>query len=500
MSELLKDRIQREAKKLVVRHQRYAWAISESTERRKRRGESGVIKTVKRPSYWDVDRGFDPYYVLRRSDSLAYAIDKALKTGRYRPHPAVSYSVPKNGGGVREVSVFQVADQAVANLLFFRLLQKNKGRFTSRSFAYRTDVGVHDAILHVASGINGRRRIYVAEYDFQKYFDSISHEHLNKILLDRRFYVTDHEKRIIDSFLRSSTYPVNAYSRNPGFPRTVGIPQGVSISLFLANLAAYPLDRRLQQLRVDFARYADDTLIWSDDYNELCRAVDALEQAGKEIGVEINPRKSPGVRLLVPKTNRSELPCTNYIDYLGHRISANSIGIHDNAVRRIKNHISYLVYSNLLKLPVNGVFNLSRMTSGWDMDYVVMIAQVRRYLYGDLSESRLARYASGDTPERRYQGLMSFFPLVDDSARLAELDGWLQHTIYTSIRLREKLFQQHTGVQLVAEPYSRLPSWLVAPQRGALRIPSFSRISSVLRKAATQFGATNIANPQSPSS
>jgi hypothetical protein len=59
--------------------------------------------------------------------------------------------------------------------------------------------------------------------------------------------------------LEQSKYTTSYKPLSQGF----GIPQGTSISLFLANVAAYALDRRLETLGVGFVRYADDTIIWS---------------------------------------------------------------------------------------------------------------------------------------------------------------------------------------------------------------------------------------------
>jgi len=52
------------------------------------------------------------------------------------------------------------------------------------------------------------------------------------------------------------------------------------------------LDRRLERLGVGFARYADDTLIWSESYDGIGRAANALEDAGVEMGVGLNFLKS----------------------------------------------------------------------------------------------------------------------------------------------------------------------------------------------------------------
>src|SRR5262249_30042519 len=159
----------------------------------------------------------------------------------------------------------------------------------------------------------------------------------------------------IDRFLEVPVLPVDLYQSSSTLTKQRGIHLGTSISLFLANVAAYPLDRRLEQMPVDFARYADDTLIWSPDYSELCRAVQVLQDAGADMGVEINLKKSPGISILDSRQGDSSAPTgafvpefksTASVDFLGFTVSAKTIGIRRSNVVRIKQHLGYLVYAN----------------------------------------------------------------------------------------------------------------------------------------------------------
>ena len=122
------------------------------------------------------------------------------------------------------------------------------------------------------------------------------------MLRDRRFFITDREERIIEGFLQSPSLKVSNYDILTLETREKGVPQGTSISLFLANVAAYPLDRRLERLGVGFARYADDTLIWSDSYAAICEAATSLEEVASDMGVDINFLKSDGISILSPST------------------------------------------------------------------------------------------------------------------------------------------------------------------------------------------------------
>ena len=155
-----------EALKLIRRHQKYLSDLAANIRRKERRSGLTIVKIMHMPGYWSASKGFNPYYVKSRALGIAYAINKALASGQYRPRPAAKYFVPKGDGGLREVSVFQVADNAVSNLTFSRLIEKNARHLSAHAYAYRRDLTVHDAVLHVYSDFQGKSRIFVAEFDF----------------------------------------------------------------------------------------------------------------------------------------------------------------------------------------------------------------------------------------------------------------------------------------------------------------------------------------------
>jgi RNA-directed DNA polymerase len=170
--------VREESEKLIRRHDKYLSNLALTLERKEKRSGVQVPKIIHRPAYWSADNGFNPYYVRPRAENIAYAIDKALSTGRYQPRPAAKYLLPKAGGGERELSVFQVADNAVSNLTFDRLIEKNARHFSAHAYAYRRDLTVHDAVLHVVSDFRSKSRIF------------------RRILKDQRFFLTERELRV----------------------------------------------------------------------------------------------------------------------------------------------------------------------------------------------------------------------------------------------------------------------------------------------------------------
>lgn len=496
------EAIRREARKLIVRYERYAKDLDDEFRRRNRRSGRNDRKQVLRPSYWSLADGFNPYLVRSRVQRIGFAVRSSLKRYTYVPRCAVSYSVPKSEGTLRKVSVFQIADAAISRLAFKSLLDKNRCRLSAYSFAYREDLTVHDAIQHIAGDIRDKKRVFVAEYDFSRYFDSIYHEHIWRILTDRQFLFTQVEKVIIDAFLSVPILDESQYVEIADVRRERGLPQGTSISLFLANVAAWPLDRTLERLGVGFARYADDTLIWSHDYSRICEAAEALNDAAKAIGADLNLKKSEGISLLVPGEAPAEFKRKECVEFVGYAFSPDGISIRRSSLKRIRQHIAYLIYKNLLEEPRRGNIVGSRFRQPVDRDYVVLIYQIRRYLYGDLSERKLRRYLSRVSPKMHYKGVMAFYPLVDAKGFLSSLDGWLLHTVYTTLRKRREILLA-AGHRELPPPLTLkkadLPDFFGRSRDGTeldLRLPSFSRIGRLLGRASRAYGPNAIGHPR----
>jgi len=308
---------------------------------------------------------------------------------------------------------------------------------------------------------------------------------------------------VIDAFLTAPSVETNRYSLGPHPDRQKGIPQGTSISLFLANVAAYPLDRKLETLGVGFARYADDTLIWGDSYDAVCRAVNALEQAASEMGVEINFLKSDGISILCTEGAQAEFKSKSSVSFVGYDISPTVISIRARKIKEAKAWMSYLIFSNLLQEPKRGHLPIERLAYGIDRDYLVMLNQIRRYLYGGLGESQLRKYMARQTPLIRYQGLMSFYPIVNDAAMLKSLDGWLLNSVHRALRVRARLYR-NSGIRNLPPPHDLPKAGLLTlsyrPQPGQfvdMRFPSIGRISRLIMRASRTYGASAVANIQS---
>ncbi|MBE6484895.1 MAG: hypothetical protein E7Z96_09075 [Actinomycetaceae bacterium] len=497
----LDKRVWERATRLIVEHETYAKSVHDENSRRRRRStRTPETLPIRRPQTWDLDPGFNPYIVRSRHQRIAHAITERLRDRDYAPRPPAGFSVPKPSGDKRIVSTFQIADEVISNRLLRSLTRKNLPRMSARAYAYRPDLGPHDAISYISTEFAREHRLFVAEYDFSKFFDTVSHDYLLETLGKMRIAMIPLERYLVERFLESPEPYLSHEKQHINRPkRERGIPQGTSVSLFLANVAASELDRGMERLGVGFVRYADDTLIWSTDYSRIVEATSILHEASSHIGSPINSAKSPGIRLLTKnETVHVEMPSTKHIDYLGHRLGMREVRMKDTSVERIKRRIGELIFTNLLLEPLNKTQEPGRLGS-FDKDYATLIWQLRRYLYGPLTERDIRRFHNGAIPPMSFEGVMSFFPLISDEGSLRELDEWIATRIWLALRKRTNLLR---AAELTPPPPHMLQKAQLVnfTSRSArtgdlvdLRMPSVRRIARVIRLAVSTHGLDIVA-------
>lgn len=480
--EEIEQAIADEALKLSQRYHAYHNAMHLEHKRTAKLIRNPPAKTLHIPAHWTKDRKFNPFYVHKHRKAIARSISNAILSRSYVPHAPEKRTIPKSGGGTRDIYVYQIPDAAVSALFYKTLLRKNKHRFSGFSYAYRDDRNAHFAIQDISVDLADLSRVFVAEYDFSNFFDSISHTFLSAQFAKNGFSISVRDRHVIDSFLGSGG---------------VGVPQGTSISLFLANLACWHLDRSLEQRGLRFARYADDTVIWSGDYAKISGAVELIADFSRETGVQINAKKSKGIRLLCSATMPSEFAArTDSIEFLGYAISSDAIAIKANSVSKMKRQISFLLYHHLIR-PLRGKTLRAVEIPGGnkDKDLIAALASIRRYLYGNLSEDFISRYLAGHSSHLFYKGAMSFYPLLSDKRQMEELDGWITNQVWKAVRLRLRLLDKWGHHRAGRFPFNiaraSFPESLRSVKVGKRRlyaIPSFVLVYLALRKAVSEGG------------
>ena len=486
----LKDRIVAECAKLIERHHAYHNHLHQEWVRNQHRIAGAPPKEVKTPEYWALDPKFNPFYVRRNATAIAKSIARKINSHSFAPHAPHRKKIPKGGGGERELTVYQIPDAAVSTYFYSRLLAKNRHRFSSFSYAYRNDRNVHFAIQDIAVELAQNARTFIAEFDFSDFFGSIDHAFLFAQLHENGFLVSAEEEEVIKAFLKD---------------RERGIPQGTSLSLFLANLVCWQLDKSLEKAGLKFARYADDTVIWSPSYTAICESFNIVNAFSRDAKVPINLKKSDGISLLARDGLAAEIASKSSFNFLGYSIGVEKVSVRDNTVRRIKKQVSYLLYRNLVQ-PLKSTPLKGLIIPANDRDRALLTAmmQIRRYLYGGLLHRDIVDYIKGRRGSLHFKGVMSFYPLLNDVAQLRSLDGWLVSAVDRCVRARSKLLLTHGFDRTHSFPFNVKRRELLARYRRKriagkrlLELPSFQLIYQALQRGVLETGIERVMHPES---
>lgn len=513
MQELILEALVRKARSVLRRHQ--AGVATDRKYARKFSKRTGLVAgrpRVDSPSAWDLHPHFDPAYCIRHAEYLSRVIWRKIQDGTYEPVPAVQYEIEKPGGGTRVIMAFSIPDSAVANVVHRAATRRNINILSSNSYAYRPDKSVFDAVINLRRSVTGAK-VYVVQYDFSKYFDTIDQEYLKKIVGDRRnFVLSIAERNVVKTFLNHRYARVSDYPAGVFQTRDAGVPQGSSLSLFLSNAAGHALDLSLERMNGSFVRFADDVVAITQTYSDALRAAEEFRRHCLAAGLKINREKSPGIRLLggtseleqrvmaIDDDDIAELKTIEHIDYLGHRIKHDRIELPEKSVRRIKRRISSIIHKHLFLYSrgPNGAMADDRIGPGfYDWDFVTCLNELRKYIYGGLGETQIRRFLDHNQKPSGIRGLMGFMPLMTNRRQLADLDGWLLNIL---VRAQRERCRVAASRGYVLAPLTReqilTGAWYIFPTVAQdTQAPSFVRAWRAARKFYLRYGLVGIEPP-----
>jgi RNA-directed DNA polymerase len=182
-------------------------------------------------------------------------IKQRLLDGSYKPGPAKRRDIPKAGGGTRPLSIPNVQDRFVQQLLLLVLQPVFEPRFSEHSYGFRPGRSAHDAV-RTAQSYAREGYTHVVDTDITKFFDRVNHD-----LLMHKIGLVVRDKavlRLIGKFLRAGVVMPGGVTVSS----TEGTPQGGPLSPLLANIYLDALDKELEKRGLRFARYADDCNIY----------------------------------------------------------------------------------------------------------------------------------------------------------------------------------------------------------------------------------------------
>jgi RNA-directed DNA polymerase len=467
--------------------------IKRSRQYEKRTGQQA--KSVEHKALvWSLDPQFNPFKVRKRITAYARALSKAVESQTYKPRPALNLAIPKPDGKKRIISQYTITDAAVARWLYRSLIEKNLAKLSPYAYAFRLDRNAVMAAEHLIKATKDRKRFFIVEYDFKNFFDEVNHKYLLNLLANK-FDVSSREMFLIKSFLTGSyALGEDAYQKKRFKPRLTGIPQGCTLSLFLANAVFHELDSEIQALGLTFARYADDIAIVCDTYSEACKAALAIFNFSKKSGIPINLKKSEGIHLVAESCG--EMRHKSHFEFLGYRISCKDVRLSGKRKAAIKQALSLIIFENLLKYPKKKQLSKKRIVKEADWDIIVCLNELRKRIYGrGINEEILGDPITPMTKTPR--SIVSNHPLVNIDTDFVELDGWLRGCLAHAIGLRHYLARslgirnskRFSRAQLTRADWYKKKDF---PQD--IRLPSLCRAWLYARKYLSKRGSSRFPN------
>lgn len=231
-------------------------------------------------------------YEGKLTENLRELCDR-VHGGTYKPLPVRRTYIPKADGGRRPLGILALEDKIVQGAVAEVLSAIYEADFRDCSYGFRPGRSAHQALRTIHDAIISERVNWVFEADIRKFYDSIDHGWLMRMVEHR---IADPRiLRLIGQWLAVGVLEDGVYAET-----VEGTPQGAGISPLLANIFLhYALDLWIEQWArrtatgpMRLVRYADDFLLTFERRTDADRMAAALAERLAKFGLRLHEDKT----------------------------------------------------------------------------------------------------------------------------------------------------------------------------------------------------------------
>jgi group II intron reverse transcriptase/maturase len=289
-------------------------------------------------------------------------LSESIRGGWYKPKPVRRVQIPKPDGGIRLLGVPTVIDRMVQQAMVQVLQPIFEQTFSDSSFGFRPGRNAHQAIER-AKQYNEEGYTYVVDLDLEKYFDTVNHDLLIKMV--RKTIKDEPVIALIRKFLKSGVMADGLVSQTEQ-----GVPQGGPLSPLLSNIYLTKFDMMLEERGHKFVRYADDCNIYVKSPRAAERVMaGCIKFLEGKLKLKVNLKKS---------TTGSSVKLKFLGFSLYRRKKEIRIRVHEKTLKRLKDRLKAMTSRKRGGTIKNILLEIARLINGWLGYY--RIADIKTYL------------------------------------------------------------------------------------------------------------------------